>query len=52
MANDAGHQQAAIDHFNASLLLKPDQPKVYSNLGAALVDNGQLQQGIESFQQL
>ncbi len=50
LAKDAGRKQEAIEHYTASLQLKPDQPKVLSNLGAAQIEIGQTSQGFASFQ--
>jgi protein O-mannosyl-transferase len=51
LASDAGNKQEAIDHYNASLKIKPDQPSVLSNLGAAQVEIGQTREGFDSFEQ-
>jgi tetratricopeptide (TPR) repeat protein len=44
-------KQAAIELYDKSLIIKADQPKVYSNLGATQIEIGQTEQGLASFQQ-
>jgi tetratricopeptide (TPR) repeat protein len=46
-----GDKQGAIEHFYESLEIKPDQPKVYSNLGVNQIEIGKQDAGIASFEQ-
>jgi tetratricopeptide (TPR) repeat protein len=40
----------AITQFRQALILKPDYPEAYNNMGAALVKKGRIQEAIENFQ--
>lgn len=46
-----GKYEAAVEHYQQALALKPNQPEVLSNLGNALKETGQLEAAIAAYQQ-
>ncbi|HEY4233171.1 MAG TPA: tetratricopeptide repeat protein [Lacipirellulaceae bacterium] len=48
---DAGKNQEALDHFNASLRLKSDYPEAHNNRGVALTGLGRYDAAVEEFEE-
>ena len=50
MLDEAGHTEAAIEHFRESVRLHPDSPWAYNNYGIALGKLGRLDESIAQFE--
>ena len=50
IAYEKGQKEVAIEHFRQVIELRPHHPHAYNNLGAALIDIGELQEAKSSLQ--